>query len=364
MLVTYPADATERDRRGIPQVRDQPARGPRHHRGLPAHARPSRSRSCCSAPRWASPRWARSATCCGGGPARWPSPSRPTCCAGGSAPATTSATWPRARSTGSRSCTGCCARCGTARATIEGRKASPDRLNVELGGGVTMTLPLTPLGQASSWGSLLRAYELWALDDDDLHRRFCGQLMQELPAWPRRSAVAAGRAVRGDQGYRRGADRAARRHDEEAGGRPAVPARADARVLGGHPARPRSTWSSPAWSRPWPRTCASWRGWPDTGAERMTVEILRLSGLAAAEAETAASTLLDLRTGPRDLSKLLVLDDTAMLARARAGLRSASTRLRGSRTCCAWRSDRGPRPSGNCGCPEISAARRDLRCCG
>jgi hypothetical protein len=44
-----------------------------------------------------------------------------------------------------------------------------------------MTLPLTPLGQASSWGSLLRAYELWALDDDDLHRRFCGQLMRELP---------------------------------------------------------------------------------------------------------------------------------------------------------------------------------------
>ena len=68
------------------------------------------------------------------------------------------------------------------RATIQGPKASPDRLNVELGGGVTMTLPLRPLGQASSWGSLLRAYELWALDDDDLHRRFCGQLMRELPA--------------------------------------------------------------------------------------------------------------------------------------------------------------------------------------
>ena len=68
------------------------------------------------------------------------------------------------------------------RATIQGPEASPERLNVELGGGVTMTLPLTPLGQASSWGSLLRAYELWALDDDDLHRRFCGQLMRELPA--------------------------------------------------------------------------------------------------------------------------------------------------------------------------------------
>jgi hypothetical protein len=68
------------------------------------------------------------------------------------------------------------------RATILGPKTSPERLNVELGGGVTMTLPLTPLGQASSWGSLLRVYELWALDDDDLHRRFCGQLMRELPA--------------------------------------------------------------------------------------------------------------------------------------------------------------------------------------
>ena len=67
------------------------------------------------------------------------------------------------------------------RATINGPEASPERLNVELGGGVTMTLPLTPLGLASSWGSLLRSYELWALDDDDLHRRFCGQLMRELP---------------------------------------------------------------------------------------------------------------------------------------------------------------------------------------
>ena len=142
----------------------------------------------------------RSATCCGGGRARWPGRSRPTCCAGGSGPATTSATWPPARSTGSRSCTGCCARCGTARATIEGPEASPERLNVELGGGVTMTLPLTPLGQASSWGSLLRAYELWALDDDDIHRRFCGQLMRELPDGPRRPAAAADRAVPGGPG--------------------------------------------------------------------------------------------------------------------------------------------------------------------
>ena len=44
-----------------------------------------------------------------------------------------------------------------------------------------MPLPLTPLGQASSWGSLLRAYELWALDDDEIRRLFCAVLMKELP---------------------------------------------------------------------------------------------------------------------------------------------------------------------------------------
>ena len=67
------------------------------------------------------------------------------------------------------------------RATIVGPQASPERINVQLGGGVTMTLPLIPLNTASSWGSLLRAYELWALADDDMHRAFCAKLMQELP---------------------------------------------------------------------------------------------------------------------------------------------------------------------------------------
>ena len=43
------------------------------------------------------------------------------------------------------------------------------------------------------------------------------------------------------------------------------------------------------------------------------VVILRLSGMETADAEQAASTLLDLRTGPRDLRNLLVLDDTALL---------------------------------------------------
>jgi hypothetical protein len=65
--------------------------------------------------------------------------------------------------------------------SAHGPISSPDRLSIELGGGVVMSLPLSPLGQASSWGSLLRAYELWALDDDNIHRRFCAQLMQELP---------------------------------------------------------------------------------------------------------------------------------------------------------------------------------------
>ncbi|MCW2932295.1 MAG: hypothetical protein JWM19_3257 [Actinomycetia bacterium] len=68
------------------------------------------------------------------------------------------------------------------RATVVGPDDSPERLNVRLGGGVTMTLPLARIGKASSWGSLLREYERWALDDDDLHRAFCSKLMQELPA--------------------------------------------------------------------------------------------------------------------------------------------------------------------------------------
>jgi hypothetical protein len=67
------------------------------------------------------------------------------------------------------------------RATVVGDNESPERVNVTLEGGVTMPLPLAPLRDASSWGSLLRAYELWALDDDKLHREFCAELMRELP---------------------------------------------------------------------------------------------------------------------------------------------------------------------------------------
>ena len=45
----------------------------------------------------------------------------------------------------------------------------------------------------------------------------------------------------------------------------------------------------------------------------MTVEILALSGLSAAEARQAADELLDLDTGPERLERLLVLDDTGLL---------------------------------------------------
>lgn len=68
------------------------------------------------------------------------------------------------------------------KATIEGPLTSPERVNVRLDGGVTMTLPLQQHMKASSWGSLLREYELWALDDDDIHRQFCAVLLRELPA--------------------------------------------------------------------------------------------------------------------------------------------------------------------------------------
>jgi hypothetical protein len=65
--------------------------------------------------------------------------------------------------------------------SVEGDSDSPYRIDITLEGGVSMTLPLTPLRDASSWGSLLPAYELWALDDNQLHRAFCGQLMLTVP---------------------------------------------------------------------------------------------------------------------------------------------------------------------------------------
>jgi hypothetical protein len=66
------------------------------------------------------------------------------------------------------------------KAVIAGPTASPERLHVTFGNS-TMTLSLTGFGQASSWASLLRAYELWALEHDGSHRLFCRQLLRELP---------------------------------------------------------------------------------------------------------------------------------------------------------------------------------------
>ncbi len=60
----------------------------------------------------------------------------------------------------------------------------------------------------------------------------------------------------------------------------------------------------------------------------MTVEILRLSGLEASEAEQAVGTLLDLRTGPRDLRNLLVLDDTALVVEHASAYVSLDTAAR------------------------------------
>jgi hypothetical protein len=67
------------------------------------------------------------------------------------------------------------------RVRAEGPAESPEQVRVEFGGGVTMILQLTPLEGTSSWASLLRAYELWTLNEEDIHRQFCAQLMRELP---------------------------------------------------------------------------------------------------------------------------------------------------------------------------------------
>jgi hypothetical protein len=68
------------------------------------------------------------------------------------------------------------------RATAEGDLESPHRITVELETGDTLSLELSPLEHASSWGGLLRAYELCALDGDDTRRLICARLLRELPA--------------------------------------------------------------------------------------------------------------------------------------------------------------------------------------
>jgi len=61
-------------------------------------------------------------------------------------------------------------------------ETSPAELSIKLAGNVVMPLPLKSFGQASSWASLLQAYELWALDDSTTHRLFCEALMREVPS--------------------------------------------------------------------------------------------------------------------------------------------------------------------------------------
>jgi hypothetical protein len=68
------------------------------------------------------------------------------------------------------------------KATAEGDLESPDRITVEVSAGDTLSLELSPLEHASSWGSLLRGYEQFALDGDDTRRLICARLLRELPA--------------------------------------------------------------------------------------------------------------------------------------------------------------------------------------
>jgi hypothetical protein len=67
------------------------------------------------------------------------------------------------------------------RVTVTGPVASPQRVRVQMEGDVAMNIQLAPLGPASSWASILRAYELWTFDDSEIHRLFCSRLMRERP---------------------------------------------------------------------------------------------------------------------------------------------------------------------------------------
>ncbi|WP_051467603.1 tubulin-like doman-containing protein [Actinomadura oligospora] len=68
------------------------------------------------------------------------------------------------------------------RVTVDGDPASPASVKVRFSPEVAMTLRLQPLDRASSWGSLLRAYEMCSFaDDSELRRDFCARLMREVP---------------------------------------------------------------------------------------------------------------------------------------------------------------------------------------
>ncbi|TKK85240.1 hypothetical protein FDA94_26590 [Herbidospora galbida] len=64
---------------------------------------------------------------------------------------------------------------------VMGDRQSPARVQITLN-DVHMALDLKAMEEASSWASLLQAYELWALaDDNETARVFCGKLMQLIP---------------------------------------------------------------------------------------------------------------------------------------------------------------------------------------
>ncbi|MCP2360172.1 hypothetical protein HD597_007192 [Nonomuraea thailandensis] len=63
----------------------------------------------------------------------------------------------------------------------EGEPHSPARIRIDVEGG-SMTLPLTGYGKASSWPSILRAYEQWVIGGDEEFRGLVSeQLMDALP---------------------------------------------------------------------------------------------------------------------------------------------------------------------------------------
>jgi len=68
---------------------------------------------------------------------------------------------------------------------VKGDPRSPDSIEVFLPGDrpLSMELWLEPYGKASSWASLLRAYEEWTFEDgDQIRQDFCRKLMATVPA--------------------------------------------------------------------------------------------------------------------------------------------------------------------------------------
>ncbi len=67
----------------------------------------------------------------------------------------------------------------------EGPPESPRRIRIRTSpheGAFAMSLRLEPFGKASSWGSIIRAYEEYTLaDDDSIRQEACGVLMSTLP---------------------------------------------------------------------------------------------------------------------------------------------------------------------------------------